>query len=149
MNVGKAIAVVASMAIVSVMGYMAFSETSPSEAADTDEVHTDNSAQQDRGNQKRAPSEEEKTIQQLKESTQPREYEVSSLYLRKCSACHGDSGRGTVGPSLVGKTEEEIVGKLHDYKEGKVKNTLMKGIFANSSEEELRSLAREISTFGK
>lgn len=149
MNAGKLIAAAVSIAIVAGMGYMAFNETSLSKTADKSEVEADISAGRGNGDQKVVLSEEEKTIQELKESTQPKEYEVSSLYLRKCSACHGSGGRGIVGPNLVGKTEQEILNKLHDYKQDKVKNSLMKGIFANSTEEELSSLAREISKFGK
>lgn len=149
MNTGKLIAAAASIAIVAVMGYMLLNEASSSKTVDKSDVKADIPADQSNADQKVVLSEEEKTIQGLKESTQPKEYEVSSLYMRKCSACHGSSGRGIVGPNLVGKTEQEILNKLHDYKQEKVKNSLMKGIFANSTEEELSSLAIEISKFGK
>lgn len=149
MNAGKAIAAAASIAIVGMMGYMALNEAPSPEAARKSDVAADAPADQGGGDHKAVLSEEEKTIQELKESTRPKEYEVSFLYLRKCSACHGSNGRGAVGPNLVGKSEEEIVNKLHDYQQGKVKNSLMKGIFANSTEEELCSLASEISKFGK
>ncbi|HRF56823.1 MAG TPA: c-type cytochrome [Campylobacterales bacterium] len=148
MNKGKLIGIAASFAIVGAIVYMALGENSSSKIVDKNQTNTMTQAQGD-ANQAPALSEDEKKIQALKESTQPKDYAVSNLYMVKCKACHGASGKGAVGPSLVGKTEQELLKKLNDYKEGKVKNSLMAGLLVNSTDEELKSLASEISKFGK
>ncbi len=148
MNIGKLIGVAASFVIVGAIGYMALSENSSSKIVEKNQTNTTIQAQDD-ANQAPALSEDEKKIQALKESTQSKDYTVSDLYMVKCKACHSVSGKGAVGPSLVGKTEQELLKKLNDYKEGKVKNSLMAGLLVNSTDEELKSLASEISKFGK
>ena len=93
-------------------------------------------------------SEEIKKIKQLQNSVanQPSEG-VSKRYLTSCAPCHGANGKGVMAPSIAGKSKDEILASLRNYKEGKVPNSLMKGLLTNVSDEDLDSLADEISKF--
>ena len=89
-------------------------------------------------------SEEIKKIKQLQNSVanQP-----SERYLTSCAPCHGANGKGVMAPSIAGKSKDEILASLKNYKEGKVPNSLMKGLLTNVSDEDLGALADEISKF--
>ena len=93
-------------------------------------------------------SEEIKKIKQLQNSVanQPSEG-VSKRYLTSCAPCHGANGKGVMAPSIAGKSKDEILASLKNYKEGKVPNSLMKGLLTNGSDEDLGALADEISKF--
>ena len=93
-------------------------------------------------------SEEIKKIKQLQNSVanQPSEG-VSKRYLTSCAPCHGANGKGVMAPSIAGKSKDEILASLKNYKEGKVSNSLMKGLLTNVSDEDLGALADEISKF--
>ena len=93
-------------------------------------------------------SEEIKKIKELQNSVanQPSEG-VSKRYLTSCAPCHGANGKGVMAPSIAGKSKDEILASLKNYKEGKVSNSLMKGLLTNVSDEDLGALADEISQF--
>ena len=93
-------------------------------------------------------SEEIKKIKQLQNSVanQPSEG-VSKRYLTSCAPCHGANGKGVMAPKISGKSKDEILARLKDYKENKVPNRLMKGLLNNVSDEDLGLLADEISKF--
>ena len=93
-------------------------------------------------------SEEIKKIKQLQISVanQPSQG-VSKRYLTSCAPCHGANGKGVMAPSIAGKSKDEILASLKNYKEGKVSNSLMKGLLTNVSDEDLGALADEISKF--
>ncbi|EKU11805.1 c-type cytochrome [Campylobacter showae] len=93
-------------------------------------------------------SEEIKKIKQLQNSVanQPSQG-VSKRYLTSCAPCHGANGKGVMAPSIAGKSKDEILASLKNYKEGKVSNSLMKGLLTNVSDEDLGALADEISKF--
>ena len=93
-------------------------------------------------------SEEIKKIKQLQNSVanQPSEG-VSKRYLTSCAPCHGANGKGVMAPKISGKSKDEILARLKDYKENKVPNSLMKGLLNNVSDEDLGALADEISKF--
>ena len=93
-------------------------------------------------------SEEIKKIKQLQNSVanQPSEG-VSKRYLTSCAPCHGANGKGVMAPSIAGKSKDKILTSLKNYKEGKVPNSLMKGLLTNVSDEDLGALADEISKF--
>ena len=74
-------------------------------------------------------------------------FKVSPLYKQKCSSCHGVNGEGTVGPRLIGKSKEQVLQALHDFKSGKRKNYVMYGLLSKMSDEQLESLAEEIGSF--
>ncbi|WP_187648304.1 c-type cytochrome [Nitrosophilus labii] len=93
-------------------------------------------------------SEEEKQLKMLKEKAgNMSAFEVSPLYRRNCASCHGVNGNGAVGPKLLGKSKDEILQALKDFKSGKRKNYVMYGLLSNMKEEDLISLAEEISQF--
>nr|WP_314888883.1 c-type cytochrome [uncultured Campylobacter sp.] len=93
-------------------------------------------------------SEEIKKIKQLQNSVanQPSDG-VSKRYLTSCAPCHGANGKGVMAPKISGKSKDEILARLKDYKENKVPNSLMKGLLNNVSDEDLGLLADEISKF--
>ncbi len=74
-------------------------------------------------------------------------FNVSPLYKKNCSSCHGNIGQGIIGPKLIGKTEEVILKDLQDFKSGKRKNYVMYGLLGNMNNKQLASLAKEIGTF--
>jgi len=76
-------------------------------------------------------------------------FNVSPLYKKRCASCHGNMGQGIIGPKLIGEDKETILKALHDFKSGKRKNYVMYGLLGNMDEEQLESLADEISTFQK
>ena len=66
-----------------------------------------------------------------------------------CSACHGATGGGGMGPALAGQTVEYIVDRLHSYKAGETvgaKSGLMWGQAANLSETDIQDLSEYIKT---
>lgn len=72
---------------------------------------------------------------------------LSRLYIVKCAACHGKDGKGIIGLLIIGKSYEYNYEALLKYKNGQVKNSLMKGLLENTPDNELKSLAEEISRF--
>lgn len=96
-----------------------------------------------------AKSEEEKKLEELQEEAKSMStVKTSQLYASKCSACHGKAGEGTIlAPSIKGRTKEYLIGKLEDYRQNRVPNTLMKGLLTTATDAELASLTEEISAF--
>ncbi len=93
-------------------------------------------------------SEAEKQLKLLKKKVgSAGAFKVSALYKRNCSSCHGVNGGGIVGPKLIGKSKEELLQALMDFKSGKRKNYVMYGLLSNMKQEDLEKLAEEISTF--
>jgi len=74
-------------------------------------------------------------------------FKVSPLYKQKCSSCHGVNGEGIIGPKLMGLSEDKIYQALTDFKSGKRKNYVMYGIITKLSDDDLKKLSKEISTF--
>lgn len=142
MKTSQIMGVAASLVIFGVMGYMAMNESSDTKESGFEVNQTTNAT-----TGTVALTEEEQKIKDLKNDS--REFAVSNLFILKCAPCHGDNGQGIIGPKLYGKSEQEITKKLYEYKEGKVKNSMMAGLLTNSTDEELKSLANEISKFGK
>ncbi|BCD68860.1 c-type cytochrome [Nitratiruptor sp. YY09-18] len=100
--------------------------------------------------QKAEESEEEKKLKVLKEKAgRMSAFEVSATYRRNCASCHGINGGGAVGPKLIGKSKEEILQALKDFKSGKRKNYVMYGLLQQLSDKELESLAAEIASFAQ
>ena len=64
-----------------------------------------------------------------------------------CSACHGATGGGGMGPALAGQTVEYIAGRLRSYKAGETvgaKSGMMWGQAANLSETDIQDLAEYV-----
>jgi len=59
-----------------------------------------------------------------------------------CAGCHGPTGQGiSPVPALAGKSEDQLLQALHDYKSGKLNNAVMKAIVAGLSDQDMANLA--------
>jgi len=59
-----------------------------------------------------------------------------------CVACHGANGQGVPpNPALTGKSADELLQALQDYKSGKRSNPVMKGLTAGLSDQDMANLA--------
>jgi cytochrome c553 len=59
-----------------------------------------------------------------------------------CAACHGPNGQGVPpNPKLTGRSEDELLQALKDYKSGKRNNAVMKGMTAALSDQDMANLA--------
>ncbi len=74
---------------------------------------------------------------------------LSHKFMVKCSACHSDYANGVVGPSLLGKSSDDIFSAIADFKSGKKSNPLMDGLIDHMDESEIRELADEIYEFNQ
>jgi len=74
-------------------------------------------------------------------------FNVSPLYKKNCSSCHGATGEGIIGPKLIGRSKEYILKNLKEFKSGKRKNYVMYGLLGNLSDQQLDDLATEIGSF--
>jgi len=74
-------------------------------------------------------------------------FDVSPLYKKNCSSCHGNIGEGIIGPKLRGRSKEYLLKSLKEFKSGKRKNYVMYGLLGNLSDKQLDDLATEISQF--
>ena len=75
--------------------------------------------------------------------------ELSKHFRVKCSACHSDYANGVVGPSLLGKSSDDIFNAIADFKSGKKSNPLMDGLIDHMEDSEIREIADEIYTFNQ
>jgi len=148
---GKKIAIIFGVLVLALMVFMLTSQPSaPVKDASRPELKPAQQTQSKVVNEELnlQDSEEIKKIKQLQNSVanQPSEG-VSKRYLTSCAPCHGANGKGVMAPSIAGKSKDEILASLKNYKEGKVPNSLMKGLLTNVSDEDLGALADEISKF--
>ena len=59
-----------------------------------------------------------------------------------CAACHGANGEGKApNPALAGKSEDQIVQAMKDYKSGKRANAVMKTFAGPLSDQDIANLA--------
>ena len=72
---------------------------------------------------------------------------LSKKFIVKCSACHSDYANGVVGPSLLGKSSDEIFNAINAFKTGKKENVLMAGLIDHMDDAEIRELSNEIYEF--
>ena len=129
---GKKIAIIFGVLVLALMVFMLTSQPSaPIKDASRPELKPAQQTQQKVVNEELnlQDSEEIKKIKQLQNSVanQPSE--------------------GVSKPSIAGKSKDESLASLKNYKEGKVPNSLMKGLLTNVSDEDLGALADEISKF--
>ena len=148
---GKKIAIIFGVLVLALMVFMLTSQPSaPIKDASRPELKPAQQTQQKVVNEELnlQDSEEIKKIKQLQNSVanQPSEG-VSKRYLTSCAPCHGANGKGVMAPKISGKSKDEILARLKDYKENKVPNSLMKGLLNNVTDEDLGLLADEISKF--
>ena len=148
---GKKIAIIFGVLVLALMVFMLTSQPSaPVKDASRPELKPAQQTRQKVINEELnlQDAEEIKKIKQLQNSVanQPSEG-VSKRYLTSCAPCHGANGKGVMAPSIAGKSKDEILASLKNYKESKVPNSLMKGLLTNVSDEDLGVLADEISKF--
>jgi cytochrome c553 len=74
---------------------------------------------------------------------------LSIKFMVKCSACHDDYANGVIGPSLLGKSSDEIFSAIDDFKSGKKSNVLMDDLIKMMDDDEIRTLADEIYNFNE
>ncbi len=74
---------------------------------------------------------------------------LSIKFMVKCSACHDDYANGVIGPSLLGKSSDEIFNAISDFKSGKKSNVLMDDLIKMMDDGEIRILADEIYNFNE
>ncbi len=74
-------------------------------------------------------------------------FNVSPLYKKNCSSCHGNVGQGIIGPKLMGQSADVVLKDLQDFKNGNRKNYVMYGLLGNMTDEQLVELSKEIGTF--
>ena len=59
-----------------------------------------------------------------------------------CVGCHGASGQGIPpNPALAGKSEDQLLQALQDFKSGKRSNAVMKALTAGLSDQDMANLA--------
>jgi len=67
-----------------------------------------------------------------------------------CAACHGANGQGVPpNPALVGKSEDDMLQAMKDYKSGKRANAVMKGMTAGLSDQDMANLAAYYASLKK
>lgn len=74
---------------------------------------------------------------------------LSKTFIVKCSACHSDYANGVIGPSLLGKSSDEIFNNIQAFKSGEKSNVLMDGLINQMEDAQIRELADEIYAFNK
>jgi len=74
---------------------------------------------------------------------------LSKKFIVKCSACHNDYANGIIGPSLLGKSSNEIFDSIAVFKSGEKKNVLMTDLIKMMDKDEIRALADEIYAFNQ
>ena len=89
----------------------------------------------------RSPYEEVKISMMVKK--------LSKKFIVKCSACHNDYANGIIGPSLLGKTSQEIFDDIAAFKNGEKTNVLMTDLINMMDEDEIKTLADEIYEFNQ
>jgi cytochrome c553 len=59
-----------------------------------------------------------------------------------CVACHGPAGQGVApNPALAGKSEDQLLQALEDFKSGKRDNAVMKAMTAPLTDQDMANLA--------
>ncbi len=59
-----------------------------------------------------------------------------------CVGCHGANGQGVPpNPALAGKSEDQLLQAMKDYKSGKRNNAVMKGLMSPLSDQDMANLA--------
>jgi len=67
-----------------------------------------------------------------------------------CVGCHGAKGEGIApNPALAGKSEDEIVQALKDYKSGKRVNATMKAMASSVKEPDMPDVAAYFASLKK
>jgi cytochrome c553 len=67
-----------------------------------------------------------------------------------CAGCHGANGQGVPpNPALAGRSEDEMLQAMKDYKSGKRANAVMKSLTAGLSDQDMANLAAYYASLKK
>ena len=72
---------------------------------------------------------------------------LSKEFIVLCSACHDDYGNGVIGPSLIGKTDAEVLEMIDKYSAQPDANVLMTDLVHRMSREQIRFIVQDIARF--
>nr|WP_314522100.1 hypothetical protein [uncultured Campylobacter sp.] len=70
-------------------------------------------------------------------------------FILRCSACHDDYANGIIGPSLLDRTDAQIVDMIKKYKFKEKPNPLMVQLVNGMSEQQIETMAKEIYEFNR
>ena len=79
----------------------------------------------------------------------PPEFVTGAKHYKQCSACHGVDGSGGMGPALAGQTNDMIVDKLTQYRNGDTIGTMSNIMWSQSSwmtDKDIRDIANYVET---
>ena len=147
MKPGKILALILGIALIALMIFMASSDDSSAPKQEQAKPQAQAKPALQSKSVDLIDDKDVKNIKILEQSVKERDFKVSRSYLVSCAPCHGDDGRGKIAPPIGGKSKDQILASLKDYKAGKIKNSLMSGLLTNVSDESLDALADEISKF--
>ncbi|MEA1834296.1 cytochrome C [Methylobacterium durans] len=66
-----------------------------------------------------------------------------------CAACHRLDGHSTGIPSILRWEAEEIVDKMHAFREGGRASTVMRAVGLSLSDDEIAAVADELAAIGR
>lgn len=72
---------------------------------------------------------------------------LSKDFIVLCSACHDDYGNGVIGPSLIGKSAEDVRRMIDEYAHDPDANVLMADLVKRMSRDQVEFIAQDIARF--
>lgn len=72
---------------------------------------------------------------------------LSKQFIVLCSACHDDYGNGVIGPSLIGKSSDEVRKMIDKYSSDPNANVLMTELVRRMTPDEIDFIARDLARF--
>lgn len=149
LSAGKVVSIVIAVLVVAMIGFMISTDEPMSQASSAAPLQPKNTQKSNvvENSSNFQSNDELEKIKELKQSVSQTNENASKLYVKSCAPCHGQDGKGIIAPSIAGKSADEILTSLRNYKDGKIPNSLMAGLFTNVSDENLTALAHEISKF--
>jgi cytochrome c553 len=76
--------------------------------------------------------------------------QAGKIKAASCAGCHGPNGEGVgSNPALAGKSEEQLLQALQDYKSGKRANPIMKGMTGTLSDQDMADVAAYFASLKK
>ena len=72
---------------------------------------------------------------------------LSKEFIVLCSACHDDYGNGVIGPSLIGKTGNEVRNMIEKYSNDADANVLMADLVRRMTPEQTDFISNDLARF--
>lgn len=72
---------------------------------------------------------------------------LSKEFIVLCSACHDDYGNGVIGPSLIGKTGNEVRNMIEKYSNDADANVLMADLVKRMTPEQIDFISNDLARF--